>query len=236
MKRPEGVRFLHYTTLTLTGGEVKYNDWKPLPGLEDISTTNVYAEVKAFSDNQLDTHRRKPSSVDLAIVLAQLETEDEAIIMGQEYVDGKKVLSTNDIQKSIAIAYQQTNSDGTFTNKVYYNCTLAKDGMQNTTTGESIEFDKINLTGTAIPLSNGHLGIEMDSDAPTADPEELANFFNRVILPKGVKSSRITRATERTIQQMLAEYEETIKKQSQEIEALKAVKEEVAAVKEKVKK
>ena len=234
MKRPEGVRFLHYTTLTLTNGVVTYGEWKPLPGLEDVSTTNVYATVQAFSDNQLDTHRNKPTSVDLAIILAGLKAADEAIIMGQKYAAGKKVLSTHDIQKAIALAYQQTNSDGTYTNKVFYNCNLSKDGMQNTTTGESVEFDRINLTGKAIPLENGDIGLEQDSDDPTVNPEELANFFKRVILPEGVEGRSLMRSTEKTIEEMLAEYEETIKRQSQEIETLRLKKEQERKAKERL--
>ena len=103
--------------------------------------------------------------------------------MGKKYENGKKVTSVTDSAPSLALLYQQTNSDGTYTNRVLYNCTLSRDEVSNTTTTDSISFDSVKLSGKAIPLEDGNLDLTMESDDPDVDAEELANFFNEVIMP-----------------------------------------------------
>ena len=116
---------------------------------------------------------------DISITLRELSNELEAFIMGKKYTNGKKVTSVTDSAPSLALLYQQTNSDGSYTNRVLYNCTLARDEVSNTTTTDSISFDSVKLSGKAIPLEGGNLDLTMEND----DPEELANFFNEVVMP-----------------------------------------------------
>ncbi|KAI3350149.1 major tail protein [Clostridium botulinum] len=182
-KRAEGCRFLHLAKRTTTGGLIAFETPIPLEGLEDISLTNNYAEGSAFSDNVQDTNIKKPSFIDIAITLRELSNELEAFIMGKKYVNGKKVTCVTDSAPSLALLYQQTNSDGTYTNRVLYNCTLARDEVSNTTTTDSISFDSVKLSGKAIPLADGNLDLTMESDDPGIDAEELAKFFEEVVLP-----------------------------------------------------
>ena len=44
-------------------------------------------------------------------------------------------------------------------------------------------FDSVKLSGKAIPLEDGNLDLTMESDDPDVDAEELANFFNEVVMP-----------------------------------------------------
>lgn len=183
-KRAEGCRLLHIAKRTGTGALATYAAPIAVPGLEDIALTNNYAEGSAFSDNIQDTNVKKPSFIDISITLRELSNELEALIMGKQYAGGKKVTSVNDSAPSIALLYQQTNSDGTYTNRVLYNCTLARDEVSNTTTTDSISYDSVKLSGKAIPLDNGNLDLTMESDDADVDAEELAKFFKEVIQPE----------------------------------------------------
>lgn len=182
-KRAEGCRLLHLAKLKNVSGVISYEALKKIEGLEDISLTNNYAEGSAFSDNIQDTSVKKPSFIDISITLRELSNELEAFIMGKSYVNGKKVTSVTDSAPALALLYQQTNSDGTYTNRVLYNCTLARDEVSNTTTTDSISYDSVKISGKAIPLPDGNLDLTMESDDPSVDAEELAKFFEEVILP-----------------------------------------------------
>lgn len=153
-KRAEGCRLLHLAKRTSSGGLISYAKSIAIVGLEDISIT-----------------------------LRELSNELEAFIMGKKYENGKKVTSVSDSAPSLALLYQQTNSDGTYTNRVLYNCTLARDEVSNKTTTDSISFDSVKLSGKAIPLEDGNLDLIMESDDVDVDAEELANFFEKVVMP-----------------------------------------------------
>lgn len=182
-KRAEGCRMLHIAKRKISDGVTSYETPIPVVGLEDISLTNNYAEGSAFSDNIQDTNVKKPSFIDISITVRELSNELEALMMGKKYEGGKKVTSVNDKAPSIAILYQQTNSDGTYTNRVLYNCTLARDEVSNTTTTDSISYDSVKVSGKAIPLEDGNLDLTMESDDEEVDQEELKKFFEEVILP-----------------------------------------------------
>ena len=79
--------------------------------------------------------------------------------------------------------YEQTNSDETSTYFVYYNVTLAKDGRENTTVGESISFDSVSVTGKAIPLPDGTLEMSFNSDDEEIKQTDIENFFKSVQMP-----------------------------------------------------
>ena len=131
-------------------------------------------------ENIIETSKKIMKKLnDISITLRELSNELEAFIMGKKYTNGKKVTSVTDSAPSLALLYQQTNSDGSYTNRVLYNCTLARDEVSNTTTTDSISFDSVKLSGKAIPLEGGNLDLTMEND----DPEELANFFNEVVMP-----------------------------------------------------
>lgn len=182
-KRAEGCRKLHIAKRVVREGITTYEKPIAVVGLEDISLTNNYAEGSAFSDNIQDTNVKKPSYIDISITLRELSNELEALMMGKKYENGKKVTSVNDSAPSLAVLYQQTNSDGTYTNRVLYNCTLARDEVSNTTTTDSISYDSVKVSGKAIPLEDGNLDLTMESDDEEVDQEELKKFFEEVILP-----------------------------------------------------
>lgn len=192
MKRAEGCRNL-YIAKHIMGedGTVTFATPERLEGLESISTTNGYAEATAYSDNQMDTNKRKPSYIDLAVVLAQLATKYESMISGQKYIKGKKVTSSNDNSPAFAVLYEITNSDGTSTFRVLYNVTLQRDGNEATTVADSVTFDTVALTGKAIPLSNGDLDLTMESDDTEVLPADITNFFKSVMLPPVVGEEEV---------------------------------------------
>lgn len=184
VKRAEGCLNLHIAPHIIgEDGTITFGTPERLYGLETMSTTNGYAEATAYSDNQMDTNKRKPSYVDIAIVLRELSAEKDAKIGGHKYIKGKKVTSAKDSAPAWAVLYEQTNSDGTSTFRVYYNCTLQRDGTENTTVADSVTYDTVSITGKAIPLSNGDLDLTMESDAAGVTPTDVANFFKQVVLP-----------------------------------------------------
>lgn len=183
IKRPEGCRNFHLAEQQEgLEGAITFKTPFRLVGLESASYTYGYAEAQAYSDNQMDTNKRKPAFADLAIVLSQLSNENEAKMMGKTYEKGRKFTSTNDKAPKFAAMWEQTNSDGSSTLICFYNCTLQKEGGENTTVGESITFDTINITGKAIPLSNGDLDLMIETDDPEVKQTDVENFFKKVVL------------------------------------------------------
>lgn len=184
VKRPEGVTNLHIAPHKFgEDGTLTFGTPERLFGVESLSTTNGYAEATAYSDNQMDTNKRKPSYIDITAVLRELATKHEALISGQKFIDGKKVTSSKDSAPSFAVLYEQTNSDSTSTFRILYNVTLQRDGNENTTVADSVTYDTVGITGKAIPLSNGDLDLTMESDSEGVTPQEISNFFKSVMLP-----------------------------------------------------
>lgn len=185
-RRPEGCTKLHIWEQEISdAGELNYLDVIRLWGLEEITSTSNYTEGSAYSDNTQDTYVKKTASVDLTILVRELATKTEALIMGKEFIKGKKVSRASDRAKKFAVAYEQTNSDGSSTFKLYYNCTLAKDEAKNTTIKDGIEYDVITITGKALPCPElgGALDLEFESDAVGVTAQDIANFFKTVMMP-----------------------------------------------------
>lgn len=182
IKRPEGCKNLHLSKQNEANGLINFGVPKRYRGLENIDYAYGYAEAQAYSDNQMDTNKRKPSFADITILLAQLIASDEAEITGKTYIKGKKFTSTSDKAPKYAVMWEQTNSDGTSTFFCFYNVTLSKEGGTNSTIGDSITYDSITLVGKAIPLSNGDLDLTLESDDPEVIQSEITNFFKKVIL------------------------------------------------------
>ncbi|MGL4742274.1 MAG: hypothetical protein ACRC41_16015 [Sarcina sp.] len=185
-RRPEGCTKLHIWEQELTvAGELNYLEAIRLWGLEEITSTSNYTEGSAYSDNTQDTYVKKTASVDLTILVRELATKTEALIMGKDFIKGKKVSRSTDRARKFAVAYEQTNSDGSSTFKLYYNCTLAKDEAKNTTIKDGIEYDVITITGKALPCPElgGALDLEFESDADGVTAQDITNFFKTVTMP-----------------------------------------------------
>lgn len=185
-RRPEGCRNLHIWELEiLESGELNYLEVIRLWGLEEITSTSSYTEGAGYSDNTQDTYVKKTASVDITISVRELATKTEALIMGKEFIKGKKVSKSTDRARRFAVAYEQTNSDGSSTFKLYYNCTLAKDEAKNTTIKEGVEYDVVTITGKALPCLElgGALDLEFESDAEGVTAQDIANFFKTVMMP-----------------------------------------------------
>lgn len=227
VKRAEGCRFAHVAPMKISTGKLSYDAYIPVVGLESITTTPVFAELSAFSDNQQDTNRKKPIAYDISIVLRELSQELEALFMGQTYENGRKYTSTNDVQNPVAFAYQQTNSDGTYTNILYYNVTLSRESRENTSVTDSVEFNSVTLSGRAIPISSGELELVINSDDSEANPSDLENFFTKVLMPDDEVSVDAMEPFNRSMQQLVEEYKaemNALKKENKELKLEKSKK------------
>lgn len=183
VKRPMGLRNFHIAILKSDNGtEVTYENPVFVKGIENIQYSMKYAEGKGFSDDVQDTALKLATSCDITATFAQYLPKIASILQGNDITKGGKIVNSVDLQKKCAIMYEVVNSDGTITYKIFYKASLACDGETNNTKGENIDFAKFQLTGTAIPLSEGTLYREFNSSENLKD-DLITNFYKKVILP-----------------------------------------------------
>ena len=189
-KRAEGCKSLYIAKIKENGD---YDTLKAIPGLEEITFTNNYAEGSAYSDNAADTTVKKLAYVDVSITVRELSAEIEALLMGKTHDSAKGIISStaNDTLANVAVLYEQTNSDGTTTRRVFYECSLSRDEISNTTVTDSISYDSVTLTGRAIPKTKattgskglGLIDMTIESDKSSTAGTTWSNFFTTVQFP-----------------------------------------------------
>lgn len=153
---------------------------QPIKDLEEFNYTYTYAEGSNYADNQQNIYMKKPTGADLGLVFSDLPLKMESILMGKKYHSGGITTNTNNKAKQVALLFQETYSDGSYINKVFYNSKLSKDEKSGKTEGENIEFTPINLTGRALPLDNGDIDYSLDSSDPAVDKTQLDKWFTEV--------------------------------------------------------
>lgn len=180
-KRAVGCKNLHYATIKEDG---EYDIPKKIVGLQEISTTNNYAEYEFYSDDQVDESGKGLTSVELSLTIKGLDPEVEADLMGKSYDSTTGVITTsvNDVQAKVALLYEITTLNGESDYRVLYNCKLAKDEVNSTTKGESIESDDITLSGVAIAREDGVVERTVNGSVPGASTI-IDNFFKKVYEP-----------------------------------------------------
>lgn len=169
-----------------TEGVITFGKPEPIIGLEEFSYSYTYAEGSNFADNRQNIYKKKPTGVDLSLTFTELVLSMEAKLMGKKYNKGGVSTNTNDQAKEVALLLQETFSDGSYINNVFYNVKLAKDESSGKSAGDNIEFTPATLSGRGIPLTNGNgkgdgdIDYKMDSADPTVDKTKLNNFFKEV--------------------------------------------------------
>ena len=189
-KKAVGICNCHYAELTVTpqpSGEDTITYGKPvkIPDLEEISITETYSEGKHYADNICNIAVKIVNNADITMTFSNVSRKIEAVLAGKQYKDGQMESNVNDSQKAVAILFQKTFDDGSYENVVYYNCKLSRDDNGGSTKGESISFQGVTLSGTAIPLTNNKLSYVIASDELGEDTEgktkkKLDNFFKKV--------------------------------------------------------
>lgn len=184
-KAAEGCELLAIAPLTINSDNT-YSYEKPImvPELEQITVTDTYAEASNYADNKQNIYKKKKTGADISITLTYLTKLLEAKLMGKKYNKGEVLSKNDDIQIAVAVLYKKTYSDGSYDLIVYYNVKLAKDDNSSTTSGESIEFAKVTLSGKASPLPNGNIDYTIASDEVEASntnlQNKIKNFFEEV--------------------------------------------------------
>ena len=180
-KKAVGICKCHYAVLTVTPQEsgndlISYGTPIKIPDLEEISITETYAEGKNYADNICNIAVKIVNNADISMTFSNE-------LAGKTYNNGQMESNVEDTQKSVAILFQKTFDDGSYENIVYYNCKLSRDDNGGSTKGESISFQGVTISGTAIPLSNNKLSYIIASDEVGEDAQakkKLENFFNKV--------------------------------------------------------
>lgn len=178
-----GCQNVHYSEVTITGGEASFGTPKRIPHLEEYNYSFLYAEASNYADNQQNIYRKKITGADFGLVLSDLKIQVEAELMGKSYKKGGAVTNTNDQQKTVALLWEETYSDGTSVRNVLYNTKISRDELSGKTEGENLEFTPVNLVGKAIPLPNGDIHYKMDSSDPTYDQTKFKAWFTAVQTP-----------------------------------------------------
>lgn len=155
-----------------------------LEGLAELSYTYTYAEGSGYGDNELKIYKKKPTGVDITLTFLDIPTKLLARILGKKYSKGGMVTGTKDNPIPVAIMFEETYSDDSFIDTVFYNVKLSKDENTAKTTADGIEFTPITLTGKALPYTNskveGGIDFRMDSADPEVDKTKLNSFFDKV--------------------------------------------------------
>lgn len=178
-----GCRNLYYAVGTVASdGAITYGTPKRIVGLQELSTTNNYAEYTFYSDDQADESGKNLTSVDITAIVKGLDAEIEADIMGKNYENGVLTTNVNDQQKVIALMYEITTLGASYF-RVFYNCKMAKDELNSTGKGDSVESDDVTISGQAIADGDGN--VDRVIDAAVADTASIvSNFFNKVYKPQ----------------------------------------------------
>ncbi|WP_462427197.1 major tail protein [Fusobacterium varium] len=165
---------------TETDGVMTYEAPQPIKDLEEFSYSYTYAEGSNYADNQQNIYLKKPTGADINLVFSDLKLQMEALLGGKRYHKGGLVTNTNDKSKSVALLFQETYSDGSYINKVFYNTKLSRDETSGKTEGEGFEFTPANIVGRAIPLENGDIEYKLDSSDTDVDKAKLDAWFTQV--------------------------------------------------------
>ncbi|MFQ9979558.1 major tail protein [Clostridium cadaveris] len=181
-------------------GKITYEEPQAIKDLEEFSYNYTYAEGSNFADNQQNIYLKKPTGADIKLVFSDLKLKMEALLGGKIYYKGGLVTNTNDKAKAVALIFQETYSDGSYINKVFYNTKLSRDETSGKTEGEGFEFTPANIVGRAIPLENGDIEYRLDSSDPEVDKSKLDAWFTEVqfmdktmdIPYKGYSSGEVT--------------------------------------------
>ena len=92
---------------------------------------------------------------------------------------------TGDNPIPVALLFQETYSDNSYVNTVFYNVKLSRDeNSAKSSSSDNIEFTNITLTGKAIPFTNEHvegaIDFRIDSAESDVDQNKLQKFFEKV--------------------------------------------------------
>lgn len=187
-KKAVGICKCHYAVLTVTPQEsgddlIAYSAPIKIPDLEEITVTETYAEGKNYADNLCNIAVKIVNNAEISMTFSSVSRKIEAELAGKTYNKGQIESNVEDAQKSVAILFQKNFDDNSFENIVYYNCKLSRDDNGGSTKGESISFQGVTISGTAIPLSNNKLSYIIASDEIGDDAgvqAKIDNFFTKV--------------------------------------------------------
>ncbi|MDQ0149124.1 major tail protein [Eubacterium multiforme] len=156
-----------------------------LKDLEELQYNYTYAEGVNYADNIQNIYLKKPTGAEIQLTFSNISSKMLAKIMGKKYNKGGYSTNANEKAVPVAILFQETYSDGSFINTVFYNVKLARDESTAKSSGENFDFTPIVLKGKAIPFNNkkaiDEISFVMDSAETDVDKTKLYKFFTEVV-------------------------------------------------------
>lgn len=157
---------------------------EPIKDLEELQYQYTYAEGSNYADNVQNIYVKKPTGANITLTFSDIKSKLAAKMLGKKNKKGGTTTNVKDQPPRVAILFQETYSDGSYENKVFYNVKLSMDENSNKTAGENIDFTSKTITGRALPFSNGTVDGDIDFTLDSADPEvdtnKLQKFFEKV--------------------------------------------------------
>ncbi|AWS26157.1 phage tail protein [Clostridium perfringens] len=166
-------------------GGTDFETPEKLEGLVELQYQYTYAEGKADADNETKIYKKKPTGADFTLTFLNVPTKTVAKILGKKYSKGGMETGTGDNPIPVALLFQETYSDNSYVNTVFYNVKLSRDeNSAKSSSSDNIEFTNITLTGKAIPFTNEHvegaIDFRIDSAESDVDQNKLQKFFEKV--------------------------------------------------------
>ena len=166
MSRIIGCEQLHIAEVTkddLSG--TTFGTPVPIPSLISIDITDNTENITFYSDNTTEQVIPSFSGKEVSLELGYLTNELEAMISGNEFVDGVLTQSIQATSKEYALMFRAPKSKGGFSYVCLYKGVLAREESNYKTKEDSIESSNVTLSGVFMPLvSNGKVAIKADSD------------------------------------------------------------------------
>lgn len=157
---------------------------EPIKDLEELQYQYTYAEGNNYADNVQNIYLRKPTGANITLTFSDIKSKLAAKMLGKKNKKGGTTTNTKDKPPRVAILFQETYSDGSYENKVFYNVKLSMDENSAKTAGENIDFTPKTVTGRALPFFNetvdGDIDFTLDSADPEIDKNKLDKFFEKV--------------------------------------------------------
>jgi phi13 family phage major tail protein len=144
--------------------------------VQATATANT-ATGSLYADDKKKATATSLNSKTLELILASLPLQDQANILGHEYVNGGIVVKDTDIAPYIAVAYERTKDDGKSELKVMYKGRFNEPTESAVTKNDSINYQTLTTSGEFIYDDAGFLEYKVDTGDVNTDATQVANWY-----------------------------------------------------------
>lgn len=152
-----GLKNLHYAVMTTEDTATTaavYSTPKRLVGIRSVSISPENETATLYGDNTALATFSATKNRTITLELADLPLEDEAILLGHTYSNGKMIVKGNDKPPYVAIMFDADTHDRQTQYRTYFKGKFAEAQEDENTRGESMEFGPHNLEGAFVARMN----------------------------------------------------------------------------------